>query len=226
METQNATSINPPNSDQMLLLQQRLALEGQIKNGVSWFYWIAGLSAINTLVFAANGALTFAVGLGVTQVIDAFAGGFAEAMAPDFGPTVSFVVRAFGIGLSLAFAGVFIVLGVLGMRRHQWVVLAGMIFYGLDALVLLAFGDWLGILFHGLGLWGLWRGFIAIRAWTALTQNRTPGSAEAYQQYLSATQTQPVSTGSRKIGLIFGGVALLLVLCLLVFVLWLLPYLQ
>lgn len=42
-----------------------------IKGGANWFYWIAGLSIINTLIIFFNGDVNFIVGLGLTQIIDA-----------------------------------------------------------------------------------------------------------------------------------------------------------
>src|ERR671937_537168 len=41
------------------------------KAGAAWFYWIAGLSLLNTVMVMVEAKRTFAVGLGVTVVADA-----------------------------------------------------------------------------------------------------------------------------------------------------------
>ena len=36
---------------QITIARKMLALENQIKGGTSWFFWIAGLSILNTIIF-------------------------------------------------------------------------------------------------------------------------------------------------------------------------------
>src|SRR5690349_15552832 len=55
--------------------------ERKIKSGAGWFYWIAGLSLINSVIAATGAGWAFIVGLGVTQFIDAFAHGFESSAA-------------------------------------------------------------------------------------------------------------------------------------------------
>ena len=43
----------------------------QLKNGANWFYWIAGLSLVNSAIFAFGGHVSFIAGLAYTQIIDA-----------------------------------------------------------------------------------------------------------------------------------------------------------
>src|SRR5438270_4545311 len=58
---------------QVQLLQQKLKAERQLRSGANWFYWIAGLSLLNTIIFMAGSDWHFVAGLGITQLIDAFA---------------------------------------------------------------------------------------------------------------------------------------------------------
>ena len=44
----------------------------QLKSGASWFYWIAGLSLINSISAASGSSWRFIVGLGITQIFDEF----------------------------------------------------------------------------------------------------------------------------------------------------------
>src|SRR5688572_28411552 len=48
-------------------------LEMRLKSGASWFYWIAGLSIINSIAALSGAGWGFIVGLGVTQIVDEFA---------------------------------------------------------------------------------------------------------------------------------------------------------
>src|SRR5690349_8489985 len=50
-------------------------LERQVRSGARWFFWIGGLSLINTLIAMSGRGLVFIVGLGMTQIIDGFAKG-------------------------------------------------------------------------------------------------------------------------------------------------------
>src|SRR4051812_34817825 len=43
------------------------------KNGAAWFYWIAALSVVNTIIVLAEGGRRFALGLVVTMISDATA---------------------------------------------------------------------------------------------------------------------------------------------------------
>src|SRR5216117_2936789 len=43
------------------------AAMAQLKSGASWFYWIAGLSLINSIVAFTGGQWAFLFGLGITQ---------------------------------------------------------------------------------------------------------------------------------------------------------------
>ncbi|MGH9777159.1 MAG: hypothetical protein ACRD5I_01985 [Candidatus Acidiferrales bacterium] len=130
--------------------QARLQLEGQFKSGAAWFYWIAGLSCINSLVQMEGGTWGFIVGLGITQAIDAImkeAGGGAA--------------RTIGTVITVIIAGVFVLFGVFAQRRQAWAFYVGMTLYALDGLIFVLVGDWLGVGFHALVLYFLYRGLTA-----------------------------------------------------------------
>lgn len=50
--------------------EYRIRLENQMKGGLIWFYWIAGLSFINLIIFILGSNINFADELGITQVIN------------------------------------------------------------------------------------------------------------------------------------------------------------
>jgi len=136
----------------------RAVNEAQASSGAQWFFWIAALSAANSLVTALGGSWTFLVGLGITQFIDGLAAAFLEAGAP------STAVRLIALGLDLAVAGLFLVFGFLA-RRSKAGFIVGMVLYALDALLFIWAQDWLGFAFH---LYVLFRLYTGLRAFAQL----------------------------------------------------------
>ena len=51
----------------------KMVAAGRARAGARWFYWIAGLSFVNSLVVISGGSLHFVVGLGITSIVDAAA---------------------------------------------------------------------------------------------------------------------------------------------------------
>lgn len=125
------------------------ALQNSSRSGAQWFFWIAGLSIINTISAFSGGSFGFVIGLGVTQAIN----GIAEN-----GETSGKVIALI---LNLIAVGFFVFFGVFARRRHAWAFLAGMVLYALDGLIFLLVQDWLGVGFHVFALWCIWVGFRA-----------------------------------------------------------------
>jgi hypothetical protein len=118
-------------------------LQRKVKTGANNFHWIAGLSVINTLIFIFGGGISFVVGLGITQLIDGFAYGAAE-----YSPANAVIFQGIGFVFNLFIAGVFILFGIFAGKGRMWAFIIGMVFYGLDALLVIAFQDYLGFIFH------------------------------------------------------------------------------
>jgi hypothetical protein len=195
-----ATDVN-----QLVLVQKKMALASSIRNGVNWFFWIAGLSMVNSVIFLFGGSLTFVVGLGITQFIDGFTFGFARQAGANWSTAAHIV----GFGLDIAVAGVFVGMGLLGRKGYRWAMVGGMALYALDGLIFLAFQLWLALAFHAFALWGLWTGLRAMNALRALEQNGPIVIPEAL------IPTKPTQTPkSRRNLYIVMGVSLSLLLCL------------
>lgn len=163
-----------PDAQALAALQKRLNLERRFRSGVDWFFWIAGLSLINTIVFVLGGSMTFVVGLGLTQVVDAI----GYVITQETSGTTTTVIRAVAFVISLGISGIFVLFGVLGRRRKRWAVITGMVLYLLDGLIFLAFADFLPALFHAIALFGLWSGLSALRELIKLDQPLTPPTIE------------------------------------------------
>ncbi len=154
---------NPP---QISVAQKRLILEKRLKSGANNFFWIAGLSLVNTIIYTMGGSVTFVMGLGITQVID----GFARGLGADGGSN-SIVISFVGLAIDVAIAGMFILFGFLARKRNRMVLVFGAILYIMDALIFVYVQDWYGALFHALMLIGLWNGFNAMGELDKLEEN-------------------------------------------------------
>lgn len=126
--------------------------------GANWFYWIAVLSVVNSLASLYQGGVSFVVGLGITQAIDAIAATIAEETSTGIG-----AVQIGAFFISMAFAGLFAGFGWLANRGLGWAFLVGMVLYALDGLLFLLVGDWISIAFHVFALVGIGKGYQAFR---------------------------------------------------------------
>jgi len=133
--------------------EDKLKTENQLKSGANWFFWIAGLSIVNSLILLSGGKWSFIIGLGITQVIDAIGIELAKG-AGIVGTIFIFFFDVFA-------AGIFIALGILSRKTHCWAFLVGMILYTMDGLLFLFVQDFLSIGFHAFALLCIYGGFKA-----------------------------------------------------------------
>jgi hypothetical protein len=140
---------------------QAAVLEKRIRAGGSWFYWIAGLSAVNTGLILSGSNTVFIFGLAITQIID--------ALAAKFGGL------PIGIALDVAVVAVFVVFGVFACRRKTWSFVTGMVVYALDGLLTVLAEDWLSLGFHVFALFCIVSGFKAHRQLCALQRAAAQG---------------------------------------------------
>jgi hypothetical protein len=161
------------NSNESEVAYRRIYLTNRIKSGIGWFYWIAGLSLVNSVLFLLGATFSSVVGLAATLVIDAFMTGVAKGIGSDIG----LVFRVVGFVIDLIIAGIFIGIGYLGVKRFRWVVVLGMVFYLIDALIYLLFRGWMSAAFHAWALWNMWQGLQAINKLNALEKSIAPETA-------------------------------------------------
>ena len=125
-------------------------LQVDIAKAASWFFWIAGLSVINSLLFYMGANMNFILGLGMTQLVDGLAAGLSNganfiALIPD-----------------LMIAGFFFYIGYRSKKIDKWAFVTGIILYTLDALIYLFFSEWFAFGFHVFALVMIIRGFIKV----------------------------------------------------------------
>jgi len=118
-----------------------------IRSAARWFWWIAGLSLVNVVMFQTGSKGSFVVGLGITALSDVL---FANSKP------VGFVIDAIAIGF-------FLWMGSQASRGKLWAFYVGLVVYSLDALIYLNVQDWMPVAFHGLAIFFIGRGALALR---------------------------------------------------------------
>jgi hypothetical protein len=112
-----------------------------LKSGASWYYWIAGLTAVNFGAWLAGSNIRFVVGTALVDVINALGeGGNLKGVA---------------IVLDVLLIAFFVVCGIFANKGHIWAFLAGMAVYLVDTILCLIAGEWIGLAFHCWALFSL-----------------------------------------------------------------------
>lgn len=152
MQYSNESSLS---SEKKTEIGNEIRIDSQFKNRANWFYWIAALSFINSLIIILGGEISFIVGLGATQILDAIALGLKTNSSMNL-DSLLFII-------SLFISGIFDLFGYFAKLKHMGIFITGMILYGLDGLIFFLIGDWLGFGFHVFVLFGLWGGLKALK---------------------------------------------------------------
>ncbi len=145
--TAEANAVTAPSANEAA--EQKLKAESQLKNGASWFYWIAGLSLINTAIVMAGSTWHFIFGLGITQIVD-----YVAMKLPP-------AAHVAGVIINLVIAGGFVLIGVIGRKGSKGAFILGMTLYVLDALIFVLGSDFLSVAFHAFALYQMYRGMAA-----------------------------------------------------------------
>ena len=140
------TAAPPATADSALVAQQR--------SGAQWFFWIAALSLVNSVIAIAGQEWRFIIGLGITQLIHEIG-----AQGQNWG------MRA-GV-ISLAVIGFLGWVGHRAANGRKWAFVLGMIVYGIDGAIFLVIQDWVGVGFHAFALFMIFRGYQAARQLSA-----------------------------------------------------------
>ena len=139
-------------------------LTSNYKSGAKWFYWIAGLSIVNSLIILFDGNVNFVVGLGMTQIVDGVALGMAKAAGGQAAPVIQGVALAINVGI----ATMFVLFGYLSTQRYGWVFVLGMIIYGFDGLIFLIGPSIFSLAFHVFALFCIFNGYSALKKLNAI----------------------------------------------------------
>lgn len=124
-------------------------LEKQHRSGANWFYWIAGLSALSSILILIGSPVISAITLGSTEFLVAIG---KEVPEMAIATTIA----------SVLILGVYVLLGYLSNKGYRGAYIVGIILFFLDTLFLLWIQDFFGIAFHALALYYLIVGVIAL----------------------------------------------------------------
>jgi hypothetical protein len=198
---------SPQPSETTQLLEAKLRLENQAKNGANWFYWIAALSIINSVILIAGGTLSFIFGLAITQVIDAF----AYLIETELGTTGPGIITFIGLILDVIVAGIFAIIGVLSRSQNRVAYIVGVVLYGLDALISLLLQYWLGAFFHLVVVGALIRGLNAMNKLRPIAE----GTASIEVLHSEVIEPEEQKQSRKRIAIL---VAAIIVVCLILVV--------
>lgn len=130
---------------------QFAAVAAHIVRSANWFYWIAGLSLVNVVTGMFGGNWKFAIGLGMSEALSAIAN---EIKTSGGSTNVMAVLYA----ASLCITAFFAACGWFARRPSSVAFIIGMAAFALDTIIFVLVSDWIGVAFHGLALYYLWRG--------------------------------------------------------------------
>ncbi|MBV8504138.1 MAG: hypothetical protein JO006_20750 [Paucibacter sp.] len=118
-----------------------------VLSAARWFWWIAGFSLVNTVLFFSGTRTSFMLGLGVTTLANAI---FANQLA------VALVVA----GVAAAF---FFAIGVQAQRERAWAFYVGLVAYILDAFIFVTYEDWGPVIVHAIAIFYISKGLVQLR---------------------------------------------------------------
>lgn len=120
-----------------------------IQSSARWFWWIAGLSLVNSLMSQSGSGTSFVMGLGLTAVLDA----------------ILVHQKYLNLILDVMVVGLFVIFGYQARLGKLWALGLGIVLYALDTLIYVFAKDWMPVAFHGLALFFLFKGAMAQIAW-------------------------------------------------------------
>ena len=163
VENSELVDQHEPTPEETAALAHYEQLQTKLRTGANWFYWIAGLSVVNSLILLADGDRQFVVGLGITQVVNAI-----SLEVGKQNPEAALICKIVAGVFTCIAAAVFALFGMGSRRRLTWVFIGGMLLYTLDGLLLLLGPDLFSFGFHIFALFGIFGGFSACRQLNAL----------------------------------------------------------
>jgi len=123
----------------------------EMQKGANWFYWVAILAVVSTLLIYFYNFSTYLIGLGVNEYVDA-------RFASD-GDTQ----RWAGLALNVAFAGMLALFGYFARKGNDMAFILGIFLYFVDAVILLGYRELFAFSFHLVALFFIGKGLLASR---------------------------------------------------------------
>lgn len=118
-----------------------------VKSAARWFWWSAGLSLVNAVMFHVGSDTNFVLGLAMTTLATV---AFAQVLP------VALLLTAVTVGFYFA-------MGHYAQRGRLWAFYAGLALYVVDALIYLQFEDWMSVGFHALAVFFIFKGVLRVK---------------------------------------------------------------
>jgi len=122
-----------------------------VLHGADWFFWLAILSVINSLIVYFYQTPNTPIALGITQWVDGTTSGFNAKM------TLA------GLATDILIAAILATFGLLARRGSDVAFVIGIFFYVIDAFLMIGMQDFFGFGVHLLALFFLVKGLLASR---------------------------------------------------------------
>ena len=122
-----------------------------VMHAADWFFWLAILSVINSLIVYYYQVPNTPIALGITQWVDGTTSGFNATMS-----TSALVIN---ILIAAALAG----FGLLARRGSDIAFVLGIFLYVIDAVLMIGLKDFFGFGVHLIALFFLVKGLLASR---------------------------------------------------------------
>ncbi len=122
-----------------------------VLHGADWFFWLALLSVVNSLIVYFYNTPNTPIALGITQWLDGTNGGIGSAM------TTGWLMINILIAVCLAMFGLF------ARKGSDVAFIVGIFVYAVDAFLMIGVRDVFGFGVHLLGLFFLFKGLLASR---------------------------------------------------------------
>lgn len=119
------------------------------RNGARWFYWIAGLTVLNSIVAVMGTSFMMLFGMTSTLV--------ATYVGINIGGNALVIGVAISVLVALAFVG----FGWMAQRGAAWAFVTGIVLYALDGVVTVYIHDWLAAIAHAFAIGIIIGGFLA-----------------------------------------------------------------
>jgi hypothetical protein len=126
----------------------QLGISISVRQGARCFFWIGGLVILNSVFEILGSKVHRFTGLGVAEIM----GGLTQFSEIS-------ILQAI---VSFWLAGGLLLIGHLAAGGRKQAFAVGMAAYAVDGALMVAAGDYLGAIFHGLMLYGIYRGFAAL----------------------------------------------------------------
>lgn len=124
----------------------------EMQLGANWFFWVAILAVINSLIVWYFGLSSLFFGLGTTQYVDAH----MVVAGPE-------TQRLTGLALNVGLASVLAAFGYLTRKGGDVAFIVGMFLYVFDSVIALGYRDFFGFGFHMFALFFMFKGLLASR---------------------------------------------------------------